>query len=185
MAAERKEEILAAAYEIVGTEGLEGLHARSVAARIGINHAAVHYHFPKRADLLLASAEYAIKRFCNDRDKLLRNARGASARIDANLAIVEAYCKPKSRFIKNWVSFFVAAIEDRELRPVLAAHLNGWMREFSRDLAPNRKSLPFNDPELLVATLLGLMICSQTLGGTFDVTEKLDLLSGYFGPNAS
>ncbi len=120
MAVDRKAQILAAAYEIVGLNGLEGLHARSVVVKIGINHAAVHYYYATRADLLLAVAEYAIARFVRDRDKLLAASSLPGPRVEAHLAQAEVYCKPNSRFLKNWVSFFVAAIADEKLRGVLS-----------------------------------------------------------------
>lgn len=184
MAVDRKQQILAAAYEIVGTEGLEGLHARSVAAKIGINHAAVHYYFPKRNDLLVAAAQYAITRFAADRAKLLSNANSTTAKLDAHLAQAEAYCKANSRFLKNWASFFVAAIADDALRSQLAGHLKDWSKGIEPDVQAGSKSgavrraSPFANTELLVAALLGLMFCAHIDPEGFDVSEKLDIIAG-------
>ena len=184
MAADRKEQMLAAAYEIVGTEGLEGLHARSVAAKIGVNHAAVHYYFPKRSDLLLAVTAYAVRRFSSDRQKLLGAATSTTVRLDAHLAQAEAYCKPNSRFLKNWISFYVASICDRSLQTELARHLREWSASVGVDIQSGGKTgavkpaSPFANSDLLVATLLGLMVCAQTIGSGYDVGEKLDLIAG-------
>lgn len=52
-------QILESALAILSEEGLEGLHARSIAARLNINHASVHYYYKSRADLLTATASHA------------------------------------------------------------------------------------------------------------------------------
>jgi AcrR family transcriptional regulator len=184
MALDRKDQILAAAYEIVGTQGLEELHARSVAAKVGINHAAVHYYFPKRTDLIVGVASYAVGRFDSDREKLLADASNVTARIDAMLAQAEAYCKPNSRFVKNWLSFFVAGLADESVHDVLSNHLVDWAEGFSAEIQQGsktgavRRASPFVNPELLVATLLGIMVAAHTIGPDFDVEEKLDLVAG-------
>jgi len=184
MAVDRKEQILAAAYEIVGLEGLEGLHARSVAAKVGINHAAVHYYYPKRLDLLAAVTSYAMTRFMRDRDKLLSGANNPGPKLEAHLALAEVYCKPNSRFLKNWVSFFVAAITEESLRNTLSDHLKDWASTMKTDIESGsktgvvRRASPFVNPELLLASLIGLMLMSQTLGESFDAGERLDLIAG-------
>lgn len=184
MAVDRKAQILAAAYEIVGVEGLEGLHARSVAAKVGINHAAVHYYYATRADLLIAVTEYAVSRFVKDREKLLSSSNQPGPRLEAHLAQAEVYCKPNSRFYKNWASLFVAAIGNEDLRKVLSANLQDWASGLKQDIDDGSKSgvikraSPFSNPELLLASLLGLLLLSQTIGAEFDVAEPLDLIAG-------
>ena len=53
------DKLLAAAAEMLATEGLTGLSARSVAARAGVNQALVFYHFGSVAELV----EAALRRF--------------------------------------------------------------------------------------------------------------------------
>jgi AcrR family transcriptional regulator len=184
MAADRKEQILAAAYEIVGNEGIEGLHARSVAAKVGINHAAVHYYYAKRPDLLLAVTTYALNRFERDRQKLLSNASTPTERIDAHLAQVEAYCRPKSRFLRNWFSMLVASIGDEPVRLELVRHFRDWAAALKAELQQAskakalRKGSPFMNEELLASTMLGLMVAAQVVGADFDASEKLDFVAG-------
>jgi AcrR family transcriptional regulator len=182
MAQDRKGQILAAAYEIVGEDGLEGLHARSVAAKVGINHAAVHYYFATRNDLLVALAEYTLVRFSADRDKLIANTTDPATRIEAHLAQAEAYCKTKSRFVKNWTSLFVAAIADEKIRKILADQLLDWTKTVKSDVESGgqqvKKSSPFVNPELLVGSLLGLLLLCHTMGPKFDPTDQLDLIAG-------
>src|SRR5437016_5347242 len=120
---DRKTEILEAAYLIVAEEGNEGLHARSVAARIGINHAAVHYYFPKRADLLLGLCEFVLKRFADDRSA---KQELFADRVESHIAHVAGYCHESHGFLRNWISIFMASSTDQNLRAELVRHLREW-----------------------------------------------------------
>ena len=51
---ERREQILAAAFEVATRRGLEGLTIRRVGAVAGLSHGLVHFHFRSKADLLEA-----------------------------------------------------------------------------------------------------------------------------------
>ena len=63
------DKLLAAAAEMLATEGLTGLSARSVAARAGVNQALVFYHFGSVAELVEAalrrSADLAVATYRN------------------------------------------------------------------------------------------------------------------------
>lgn len=178
MSAARKEQMLQAAYEIVGKEGIEGLHARSVAAAVGVNHAAVHYYYKKRHNLVAALVEYAFSRFAQDRAKFMDGARSSTDRLEGHLAQAEAYCRPTSRFVKNWCSFFVFAIQD----PLVAQKMAGQIREWTAGVAADLtspgvdRSSPFADAELLTATLFGLIFTSHA-DPDFDASEKLDVIA--------
>lgn len=60
--AERREQILAAAYEIAATDGLDRLTMRRVAAEAGLSHGLVHFHFRTKAELLLALLDWVLTR---------------------------------------------------------------------------------------------------------------------------
>jgi AcrR family transcriptional regulator len=64
-----REKLLVAAGEMLATEGLSGLSARTVAARAGVNQALVFYHFGSVAELVEAalrrSADLAVATYRN------------------------------------------------------------------------------------------------------------------------
>src|SRR5690606_3465902 len=60
--AERREQILAAAYEIAATDGLDRLTVRRVAGEAGLSHGLVHFHFRTKAVLLLALLDWVLER---------------------------------------------------------------------------------------------------------------------------
>jgi AcrR family transcriptional regulator len=177
---DRREEILKAAYEILGQDGLEALHARSVAARVGVNHALVHYYFHRREDLLLAVADYLKARFEADVAHFRKDAAEAADRVEANLVQCEAYCKPTSRLYRAWASLFVAAQTSRTLRKSLLDFWAGWVERVDAEIeeGKNDKSVdvgsPFADGRMLLATLLGVGLVAQLTGESGDATRHLD-----------
>jgi TetR/AcrR family transcriptional regulator, transcriptional repressor of bet genes len=58
--AERQEQILAAAFEVATSRGLEGLTIRRVAAEAGLSHGLVHFHFTSKAELLIALLDWLL-----------------------------------------------------------------------------------------------------------------------------
>jgi len=55
-----------AAFDLLGERGFEGLRTRDVAARVGVNIATLHYHFPAKEDLIKAVASYLVDLFASD-----------------------------------------------------------------------------------------------------------------------
>lgn len=178
----KRDEMLVAAYEIVGREGLEGLHARSVAAVVKVNHAAVHYYFRTRHDLLVGLLDYMKARFRDDRAKFLAVADSPLATIEAEFNLAEAYCKPSSRLLKVWASFFVAAQTDEVLRDSLSEFWGEWSDGVKESLRAAKKAnairedSAFRDPGFLVSIMIGLGISGQLLGAGFDAGSRIDLM---------
>ncbi|HVL38978.1 MAG TPA: TetR/AcrR family transcriptional regulator [Fimbriimonadaceae bacterium] len=174
----RKDQILEASYDIVGEEGLEGLHARTVAQRLGINHAAVHYYFRTRSDLIYSLAKYAIDRFFAEQDEMLGKAASPQERIDALVSQVKSYSSPDSPFVRNWLSFFIAGITDAQLRELLGDHLVRWCEVLEQELEKegNSVAIPLLNPRALLATLIGVMVVGQ-LDRQGDVSTDVDELS--------
>ncbi len=177
----RKEQILATSYEIVGKGGLEQLHARSVAAELGINHAAVHYYFPKRQDLLVALVEYTQSRFEGDLDRVAANRPTATQRLEAHIALYEAYARPASRFFRVMASLFVAGSAEQTIKEALtkactaqAAKLKADLEAAKAESGINPNSV-FADHEALSGYLSGLCYRSQMMSG-MDPTPMIDHL---------
>lgn len=171
--ADRKTAIAKAAYDLMGTKGLEGVHARTVAAVVGLNHATVHYYFPRRPDLLHGVADYALEVFAQDRAKFLEGATNAADRLGGELGLAEAYCKKTSRFVKVLAGLYVAGVADASLRKKLKGLWAAWVDGLSAATGKGKAS-PFKDPELTAATLFGLALASHLVDGTLDSDAKID-----------
>lgn len=172
----REDQIRKAAYDILGTEGLEGLHARTVAKELGINHATVHYYFPHREDLIIAVAEFALHQLIRDRLQFQQGVSDAKEAIEAELALAEAYCRPQSRFVKVVAALYVAGVAIPAVREKIAAIWEEWRAFIAEQVARGglQAGTPYSDPELLVATFFGLGLTSHMLGDSFDPQPRMD-----------
>jgi AcrR family transcriptional regulator len=65
-AADRRREILDAAFAVIAERGLEGLRTRDIAARAGANIASLHYHFGSKDELIAAVVEHTTQKFVAD-----------------------------------------------------------------------------------------------------------------------
>lgn len=61
--ADRRNQLIMVAYQLIAEKGFEGLRTREVAERVGLNHATLHYHFPTKEDLIRGVVEYLIQQF--------------------------------------------------------------------------------------------------------------------------
>lgn len=59
----RRLSLVRAAYEVIAEQGFEGLRTRSVAERVGVNIATLHYYFPTKKALISGLAEYLSSQF--------------------------------------------------------------------------------------------------------------------------
>src|SRR6186997_1319109 len=61
--ANRRQALIAAAYQRIASQGFEGLRTRDVAADAGVNIATLHYHFPTKEALIRGVIGHAMERF--------------------------------------------------------------------------------------------------------------------------
>jgi AcrR family transcriptional regulator len=55
---DRRASLMKATFDIIATEGFEGLRTRAVADRAGVNVATLHYYYPTKEALIGAFAQY-------------------------------------------------------------------------------------------------------------------------------
>lgn len=173
-----------AAYDLMGIQGLESLHARTVAAELGINHATVHYYFRRRSDLLAGVAEHALQQLQADRKNIQGDSTKPNDLLEAELALAEAYCKRTSRFVKVFAGLYVASTSNAVLRKKLQVIWNEWL-DLLRDLLSKSRVLkasPYQDAEMLLTHLFGIAMASHMLDGKLDGRAKVDqIFTSMFG----
>lgn len=170
----RKEQILEAAFEIVDQAGIEGLHARTVAARLGINHASVHYYFRTRSELLSALIHHSFDRLEAETHSLLTKAKTHDERVEAVLTQVSRHASESNAFPRNWASYFVASIADPELRKIMAQRLTSWLEKLEAELSEADASrIPMRSPDVLAATLVGVVFMGHAIGREYRADETL------------
>jgi AcrR family transcriptional regulator len=60
---DRRQALVAAAFNQIAELGFEGLRTREVAAQVGVNIATLHYYFPTKEALIRGVVEHAMDRF--------------------------------------------------------------------------------------------------------------------------
>ena len=73
---EQRENLLAAAYELVKEVGVGGLRTRDIADRAGVNVATLHYCFEGKDGLLAALYDFILRQVKVERDRCLADANG-------------------------------------------------------------------------------------------------------------
>lgn len=89
-----REKILAAADQLMRSRGFNGFSYHDIAKPLGIRNAAVHYHFPTKADLAVELVE-GVRRMLHDRtDDFMRNGGDARGQLEAffSFSIRESSC---------------------------------------------------------------------------------------------
>jgi len=61
--ADRRGELVRAAFDLIADKGLEGLRTRDIAAAVGINISTLHYHFATKEALLAGVVEHVMQLF--------------------------------------------------------------------------------------------------------------------------
>ena len=171
-----RNDIKKAAYDLMGIEGLESLHARTVAAELKINHATVHYYFRRRVDLLIGVAEHAVEQLRIDREKFKAGLTKPNDLLEAELALAEAYCKKTSRFVKVFAGLYVASVDNIQVRKELQKIWKEWTGLIAEIEAKSkvRAASPYQDPEALCTHLFGIMLASHMLDGNLDAKSRID-----------
>lgn len=172
--ADRRDEIVAAAFRLTAEQGIEALHARTVAAEVGVHHATVHYYFRRRSDLAVAVAQEALARMQADRAKIAGDG-SSKDQLETAMALAEAYSKPTSPMGRVWMGLKAAEAEMPELTPVLKELNDAWRQGHAKAAkAFPRKSL-MRDADLLSAALIGAVLAGQ-FDPTFDASAVFDRL---------
>jgi AcrR family transcriptional regulator len=175
----RKAEILRVAYDMVGTKGLESLHARTVAAELGVNHATVHYYFRSRVDLLVGLAGYAREQLRRDRQRYWEGTTHAGEALESELSLAEAYSKTSSRFVRVLAALLTASsahpVLKDEVRSLYELWAEGVAAQLGSALAAKQVlETPIADGQLLASVLLGVCLASHLTDGQVDASAMMD-----------
>ncbi|MGB2891182.1 MAG: TetR/AcrR family transcriptional regulator [Candidatus Acidiferrales bacterium] len=68
-AKDRKRELVRIAYKLIAGKGCEGFRIRQVAAAAGIDNGTLHYHFPRKQDLIRGVVDYLLEELGTSRLK--------------------------------------------------------------------------------------------------------------------
>jgi AcrR family transcriptional regulator len=181
---DRRQALVAAAYQEIAERGFEGLRTREVAAQAGVNVATLHYYFPSKEALIRAVLGHAMQRFRttlaphgSPADQLGNHFRGVRALLRA---------EPELRSVMGELA--LRATRDRTIAGIMRQTDEAWYRTL-RGLLHRAAQAGHLRPELDtddVAALVMTAFKGMTIaGGSADrMDQAIRQLERWLGPPA-
>jgi len=162
----RRDEIIRAAFDLIAEVGIEGLRTRDVAARVNINIATLHYHFPAKQDLIEAVAGFVAECFYSQHadwpEDLAGQPSSSLERLRQEFRDASAILENRPELVVVLSELMLLARRDGDVAEVLAPLLAAWQggtREFIAEgigAGTFRSDLdPDSAARLLVSAILG------------------------------
>lgn len=170
-----RDKILATGLDILCLQGLEDLHARTIAQVLKVNHASVHYYFRTRPDLIRAVTVLLLADFKRSTEEVAKAKDADCLRI--YLERTEAALDRSGLAIP---SLLAATAADAELRELWANHLREQaalvqeLVERTRNADVRIRKGPLRDGQNIVALLYGRnLLQSYFAGPRSSLTDSL------------
>jgi AcrR family transcriptional regulator len=172
--AERREQILAAACDVVSEMGFKSLRIADVARRAGTSTGTVHYYFDTKTDLMRAAFEWNFARSLDRRRHLLHEQDDPLQRLRA---FVESYLPGDEETVRAWrvwAELWVEALHDTELQELNEQVYGEWRRLVAGIVRDGQDAGLFRDedPVLVANGLIGMIdgLALQVLLGSRSMT---------------
>ncbi|MCE9560270.1 MAG: TetR/AcrR family transcriptional regulator [Armatimonadetes bacterium] len=160
--------ILPMACQILMNQGLEALHARSIATSLGVNHATIHYYFKTRQDLMTGIIHHLVSEHGLNYDRKVVTVKDSAA-LREHLALFKNYFGPGEHFFSVWGALVCYSEQDPTVSDILAKALGQFIEEVRQSIDRTRKADvkvrkgPLRNPEILVPAILGLGMAQAVL----------------------
>ncbi len=185
LAKQRRDEIAAAATEIISTEGIHKLSLARIEQRLSMSRGQLTYYFPTKESILLAVFDKMLERMVTEAiADGARQGHGvpgdghAYKRLKYGLEKMLHDDKQDKQELLSIVHTFMAQIRHRDdFRTKIAAANSGWRSHLANDLEPTLNKNHTIPPAIVASMIMSLF---QGLGGqlavdpeAFDRTEML------------
>lgn len=172
--AERKEEILSAACDVVSRVGFKSLRVADVAKKAGISTGSVHYYFDTKRDLMHAAFEWNFERSLERRRELLESGEEPARRLRA---FVDSYLPRDETTVAAWhvwAELWVEALHDPDLQELNERVYGEWRRTVAAIIRDGQDAGHFRDGDavLMANGLVGMIdgLSLQVLMGSKSMT---------------
>jgi AcrR family transcriptional regulator len=162
--AERRDQILSAACDVIAEIGFKSFRVADVAKRVGMSTGIIHYYFETKRDLAHAAFEYNFERSLARRTPLLDKPQGARDRLHA---FVESYLPAEHDTVKAWriwAELWVEALHDPDLQELNERVYGEWRRFVAaiirdgQDAGEFIEADPVLEANMLIAMIDGLAL---------------------------
>ena len=157
--AERKEQILSAACEVLSAMGFKSLRVADVAERAGTSTGTVHYYFATKTDLMHAAFEWNFARSLDRRRPLLDQHPDPRERL---WSFIDSYLPTDEETIRAWhvwAELWVEAIHNPDLQELNEQVYGEWRRIVAAIIRDGQDAGLFReeDPVLAANALIGMI----------------------------
>jgi AcrR family transcriptional regulator len=156
--ADRRTELVAAAYHEIAQVGFEGLRTREVAAAAGVNVATLHYYFPSKETLIRGVLAFAMERFRST----LRSSGSAADQLRSHFAGIRRLVRDEPELFTVMGELAMRSSRDPFIRDLHKQNTDHWRATLrtllARAAADGSLSGPRNpdaQASLAVAALMG------------------------------
>ncbi len=166
------------AYRLIAEKGFEGFRTREVAAQAGINNATLHYHFPKKEDLVRGVVQYLVQEFSRNRANVSGMPVGAAEELRCEFVDVGMRLRdtPEQFLVMGELS--VRAWRDPVVAQIVRTMQEGWRGHVIAILERGVREGVFRQDLDLITTANGIMALLKGLGsaGRLSPREVEDLV---------
>jgi AcrR family transcriptional regulator len=157
--AERREQIIAAACEVISEIGFKQLRVADVAKRAGASTGTVHYYFATKRELMHAAFEVNFTGSLERRKHLLENLEDPRERLRL---FVDSYLPDDDRTVAAWhvwAELWVEALHDPDLQELNERVYGEWRRTVAAIIRDGQDAGHFRDGDavLLANALIGMI----------------------------
>jgi TetR/AcrR family transcriptional regulator, regulator of cefoperazone and chloramphenicol sensitivity len=165
---DRRQSLMEATFEIIASEGFEGLRTRSVADRAGVNIATLHYYYPTKEALIGAFAHYLGGIFANTHAPAVPSTgHGGLDRLRQEFADSAFYLSERKDLMTVMGELGMRAPRDPVVKQNLDMMLFYWRQNLAQTVQEGLRDGSFRtdlDPDQATATLIALLSGLSVLG---------------------
>jgi TetR/AcrR family transcriptional regulator, regulator of cefoperazone and chloramphenicol sensitivity len=179
----RRLSLVRAAYDVIASEGFEGLRTRTVADRAGVNIATLHYYFPTKEALIGALAEYLVSLFVSVHGPAAESSGSQTLdRLHQEFSDARFYRLERPDMFSVIQELLLRAQRDPPIRSIMAPLMYHWRSDFERIIEDGIREgvfrsdlVPLVEAALITSTIIGaasLNVAPEVLDGIFRAIER-------------
>jgi AcrR family transcriptional regulator len=174
--ADRRQDLVVAAFEKIAEKGLEGWRLRDVASAAGIDHSTVHHYFATKQDLLAAVADHATRPFWGTTPQ----EGTAQSRLRRHLATLARMIAERPDLHAVLRELDLRAARDPDVAAIIETREAGWRAALGRVFADGAKHRAWAPGvkgdaavELVIATVKGASLHRRSAKQILALLDRL------------
>ena len=174
----RRLSLARAAYEVIAEQGFEGLRTRTVADRVGVNIATLHYYFPTKEALIGGLAEYLSSQFVSVHAPAVSGGRSpALNRLRQEFADARYYRLERPDILTVMQELTLRAQRDQAIKSIIAPLAYHWRAGLEQMIENGIREGVFR--QNLVPVVAAAFVAS-TVSGALSLAVGIEVMDSVF-----